>query len=281
MRVAIGLPNSHAGVSGSLLVEWARRADALGFSALGTIGRMTYDNHEELTLLAAAAAVSNRIELMTTVLLGPARDAALLGKQAATIQSLSGGRFRLGLGVGERQDDYQATAANFPNRGRQLEEQITLMRQMALRQPVRGAQASIGPYRPFPIILGGRGSRAIERAGQLGDGYLCAPASPEVVRHTFDKVRQAWGSRDGQPYLGASGYFVLGDVAAGEEHVRDYYGFSNQLVEAVLQGLARSADDVQRLVGSLQESGAEELFLWPVSSELSELDRLAGALGLS
>lgn len=279
MKIATGLPNTHRGVSGSLLVEWARRADVLGYSALGTIGRITYDNHEELTTLAAAAAVTTRIELMTTVLLGPARDAALLGKQAATVQSLSVGRFRLGLGIGQREDDFRACAADFQGRARSLEEQVALFRQMEQREPIRGTQDPIGPYRPFPIILSGRAEKAVERAGRIADGFLSTPGAPQEISNNFEIVRRAWGDRPGTPYLGGSAYFVLGDVAAGEEHVRDYYGFAGpQFVDLILSSLCRTPDDIRKTIAALQETGAQEIFLWPVSSELSELDRLAAVV---
>ena len=76
MDVGIGLPNAVPGTSGAQLVEWARRADGRGFSSLGTIDRVVYDNYEPLTALAAAAAVTERIGLCTSVLLGPLRDNA-------------------------------------------------------------------------------------------------------------------------------------------------------------------------------------------------------------
>ncbi|HEU4944439.1 MAG TPA: LLM class flavin-dependent oxidoreductase, partial [Solirubrobacterales bacterium] len=103
MDVAIGLPNAVPGTTGRQLVEWARRADARGFSSLGTIDRIAYENYEPLTALAAAAVVTERIGLCTSVLLGPLRPNAVeLAKQALSLQALSGGRFTLGIGLGGR-----------------------------------------------------------------------------------------------------------------------------------------------------------------------------------
>src|SRR4029079_17566386 len=100
MDIGIGLPNAIQDVDSDSLTEFARRADAKGFSSLGTIDRVVYPNFEPLTALAAAAAVTQRIRLSTTVLLGPLRpNAAELAKQILTLDNLSGGRFWLGIGL--------------------------------------------------------------------------------------------------------------------------------------------------------------------------------------
>src|SRR3954471_19823576 len=122
MDVAIGLPNAVPGASGGELVEWARRADARGFSSLGTIDRVVYGNYEPLAALAAAAAVTDRIKLLTSVLLMPLRlNTALLAKQAATIHHLSGGRLVLGMGLGGRDDDFDVSGADMHTRGKVLD----------------------------------------------------------------------------------------------------------------------------------------------------------------
>src|SRR5439155_1086793 len=90
--------------NGRLLVDIARRAEELGFSTLGTIGRASYPTYEEVVTLGAAAAVTQRIGLMTDILLAATRERVLLAKQAATLDQISGGRFILGIGAGRRED---------------------------------------------------------------------------------------------------------------------------------------------------------------------------------
>src|SRR5690242_13717284 len=118
MRIGIGLPATIPGVEGPELVEWARRAEVRGFSCLGTIDRIVYGNYEPLIALAAAAAVTERIGLTTAIMIAPYRlNAALVAKQAASIDRLSGGRLTLGTAVGGREDDFEASGADFHGRG--------------------------------------------------------------------------------------------------------------------------------------------------------------------
>ena len=127
MDVGIGLPSTIPGAGRDQLLEWARRAEARGFSTLGTIDRIVYPSHDPLIALAAAAAVTERIRLATTILLAPTRaNGALLAKQAATLDALSDGRLVLGVSVGRREDDYQACGVDFHARGRIFDEMLEL-----------------------------------------------------------------------------------------------------------------------------------------------------------
>src|SRR5882724_8771483 len=129
MDVGIGLPNAVPGTEGGILVDWARQADEAGFSTLGTIGRLVYPTYEELIALTAAAAVTSRIRLTTSVLLAPLyTNTALLAKQAASLDRLSGGRLVLGLGLGGRDDDFAASGVPMKNRGHRLEQKLAEMK---------------------------------------------------------------------------------------------------------------------------------------------------------
>src|SRR5947209_10753982 len=130
MRVGIGLPTGVARVDGQLVIEWARRADAGSFSSLGVIDRLVFDSYEPLTALAAAAAVTQRVLLATTIVIGPLHNNALLAKVAASIDALSGGRLVLGLAVGARKEDYDAVGIDYRTRGKRLTEQLATLRSL-------------------------------------------------------------------------------------------------------------------------------------------------------
>src|SRR5690606_14685214 len=108
-QIGIGLPNTIPGTPGRLLVEWARRAEAAGFSTLATIDRVVYPNYDSLIALAAAAGATERIRLMTNILLAPTRNPVLLAKEAASVDQISQGRLILGLATGSRANDFQAS----------------------------------------------------------------------------------------------------------------------------------------------------------------------------
>src|SRR4051794_13463380 len=160
MKIGIGLPNTVPGTTGAQLRDWATRAEAAGFSTLGTIDRILYGNHESLIALSHAAAVTKRIGLMTSVLLAPLRsNTALLAKQAASLDVLSGGRLTLAMAVGGREDDYEVSGVDFSKRGALFDRQLE-----QLQRPWK-----IGPEpgdgRP-QILIGGRADAAFRRAAQ-------------------------------------------------------------------------------------------------------------------
>src|SRR2546423_8787825 len=154
MEIGIGLPNATHGVRGPELTAWAREAEQAGFSSLGTVDRVAYENYEPLVSLAAAAAVTERIRLATTILLAPLRtNAALFAKQAASVDGLSGGRLVLGLAVGGREDDYTVSGIDFHARGQAFDRQLD-----ELRDFWDGDDVGPDPAEPGgpTVILGGR-----------------------------------------------------------------------------------------------------------------------------
>jgi len=113
MRIGVGLPNAVQNVDRGSIVSWARAAEDAGFSSLAAFDRLTFVNYEPLMALAAAAAVTERVELITDIVLAPLHvNAAMLAKQAATLDHLSQGRLALGLGVGGNPEDFGISCRN-------------------------------------------------------------------------------------------------------------------------------------------------------------------------
>jgi alkanesulfonate monooxygenase SsuD/methylene tetrahydromethanopterin reductase-like flavin-dependent oxidoreductase (luciferase family) len=282
MDVGIGLPNALLDVEGSELVVWAQRADQHGFSVLGTIGRIAYGSHEELIALAGAAGATERIELMTTVLVAPPRQAVLLAKQAATLQAVSGGRFRLGLGLGGRDDDWLALGEEPTNKGQRLEECIAVCRSIWAGDKPHGAQLPVGPNPPrLPIVLGGYSDSAFRRAGRLADAFVAGPMPPEAVSGAYEVVKASAAEAHREPpALYAARYVAIGrDVAdEADRNARSYYGFGGDaLVQTVQGGTLRSSDDVRRTLDSLEQAGVVEACLWPLARNIGQVERVADA----
>ena len=175
MDVGIGLPNAVPGTAGGDLLEFARRAEDRGFSTLGTIDRIVYGNYEPLVALAGAAAVTERIGLMTTVMLGPLRlNAVQTAKQALSVQQLSGGRLTVGIGIGARGDDFEVSGIEYRETGARLDEML---------RHLTGAFADerIGPRGAGAprVVLGGHVEASFRRAAEHGAGWIAGGASPD------------------------------------------------------------------------------------------------------
>jgi alkanesulfonate monooxygenase SsuD/methylene tetrahydromethanopterin reductase-like flavin-dependent oxidoreductase (luciferase family) len=279
MDIGIGLPNAVRGVDRRGIVEWSQRAEEAGFSSLGTIDRIAYPNFESLISLAAAAAVTERIGLVTDILIAPLRsNTALLAKQAATIQELSGGRLVLGLAPGGREDDYELSGLDFHARGRTFDAQLEeLRRHWSGDAPVGPAPAE----RPG-LLIGGSSDTAIRRAVEHADGWTMGGGTPDALAETGATLDAAWrdAGRDGSPRKVALFYFALGDTEAAEANIRDYYGFLGEYAERVAGSAAKDPDTVRGYLDAFEQAGADEVICFPALTDPEQVDRLAEAAGL-
>jgi len=275
VNVGVGLPTTTPGADGALVVEWAKRADAGSFTSLAVLDRLAYESFEPFTALAAAAGVTSRVRLATMVAAGPLRPTALLAKQAASLHALSGGRLTLGLAIGARLEDYEAAGVDHRDRGRRLAEQLAYVRG-------RVEEERVGPSREgIELLVGGGSGPAFARMARYADGYAHGGGPPRAFAGAAARAEAAWRDlgRPGRPRLWGQGYFALGDVEAGNAYLRDYYAFTGPFAERVVAANLTSARAVKDFVRGYAEAGCDELVLFPTVSDLSELDRLAEAVG--
>jgi len=286
MDIGIGLPNTVPGTEPQNLLDWARQAEGAGFSTLGTIGRLVYQGYEELIALSAAAAVTSRIRLTTSVLLAPLYvNAALLAKQAASLERISGGRFVLGAGLGGRDDDFAASGLSTKGRGRRFEEQIEEMKHIWAGEK-RGFAGGIGPA-PVrdggpELILGGSTDVSFRRVAKLADGWIMGGGSPEMFAEAAAGVDAAWqeAGRPGKPRKLSLAYFGLGPNARAQAdgYLLDYYGILGDVAGQIAASAAIDADMVKSYAAAFEAGGCDELIFVPTGSGLEQIELLAAAI---
>jgi probable F420-dependent oxidoreductase len=156
--------------------------------------------HEPLVLFGYLAAITD-LELVTGIIILPQRQTALVAKQAAEVDLLTGGRFRLGIGLGWNAVEYEALGENFTNRGKRSEEQVEVMRKLWTERSVTfkgkyhtvtgAGLAPLPNQRPIPVWFGAASERAYERAGRLGDGWFPMMGPGPGLDYASEQVRRA------------------------------------------------------------------------------------------
>lgn len=280
MRIGVGLPSGIAGAHSQLILDWAKRAEAGPFSSLGVIDRLAYGSFEPLTTLAAVAAITQRVKLATTIVIGPLHNNALLAKATATVDALSQGRLVLGLAVGARHEDYAAAGIDYRSRGRRLTEQLIALRSL-------WEESAIGPkmarQRGPDLLIGGLSDQGYARMARYADGYVHGGGPPRAFARGADKARAAWRDmgRPGKPQIWAQAYFALGDeaeVAAGHRYMREYYSFAGPVAERIASWMLTTPQEIAQFIRGYEEAGCDDLVLFPTLAHISQIERLAGAL---
>ncbi|MDX1414205.1 MAG: LLM class F420-dependent oxidoreductase [Candidatus Promineifilaceae bacterium] len=199
MKIGLVFPQTEIGTDPALIRDYAQAAEDLGFTHIlaydhilganphrpgGWQGPYTHQDafHEPFVLYSFMAAVTERIEFVTGILILPQRETAVVAKQAATLDSLSNGRLRLGVGIGWNAVEYTALNQDFHTRGRRIEEQVILLRRLWTEPLVTFEErwhhipdAGLNPLpiqRPIPIWFGGHADAVLRRTARLGDGWM-------------------------------------------------------------------------------------------------------------
>ncbi len=201
MKIGVVFPQSEIGSDPAAIKDYAQAAEQLGYDHLLVYDHVlgahperfeqlsfrppyTYQTtfHEPFVLFGYLASATERLQLVTGILILPQRQTALVAKQAAAVDVLSGGRLRLGVGIGWNITEYESLGENFRNRGRRIEEQIDLLRRLWTNELVDFdgkyhslSQVGINPLpiqRPIPIWMGAMADAAVQRAARIADGWF-------------------------------------------------------------------------------------------------------------
>ena len=286
MDIGIGLPNTVPGTEGRSLVDWAKNAEEAGFSTLGTIGRLVYPNYEELIALAAAAAVTSRIRLTTSVLLAPLyANTALFAKQAASLDRLSGGRLVLGLGLGGRDDDFTASALPTTGKGQRFDQQLIELKRIWSGERY-GYAGAIGPEpvrRGGPeLIIGGTAEASFRRVALFGDGWIMGGGTPDMFAAAAAGVDKAWADagRPGRARKLSIAYFALGPDARNQadNYLLHYYNWLGDIARQIAAGAAVSTDMVKGYAAAFEAAGCDELIFVPTTAAPDQVGLLADAV---
>jgi len=288
MELGIGLPNTVPGATGDQLTDWARAAEDAGFSSLGTIDRIVFPNYEPVVALSAAAAVTERIKLVTDVMLGPLRqNPAMIAKQFLSLDALAGGgRAVLGIGAGAREDDYEISGLDQSGRGKWLDDALAKI--LDIWNGDGELESKVGP-RPNgkgpSLMVGGYVQAAFDRAAKYADGWTQGGSGASQFGADYSNLEDAWkkAGREGRPRTLALGYFGLGPNAQAdvESYVNAYYAWlGDDAVQGIISGAPKDADSVKEFLKAYEEWNCDELILFPSSSDPAQVGLLAEAAGL-
>jgi alkanesulfonate monooxygenase SsuD/methylene tetrahydromethanopterin reductase-like flavin-dependent oxidoreductase (luciferase family) len=283
VRIGIGIPNQVRDIDPTVIPRWALLAEEAGFSTLGTVGRFAYPGVGDTVALSAAAAVTSRIGLMSNVMLTATWPGILLAKELAGIDGMSGGRLTLGIGVGDRPDDFVVEGCGLAGRGERIDRDLETFREVWSGKPVGGGTNAAVPSgtRQIPLLFGARSAPAMARMARWGEGYIGGSFPAALVAPSFETARQAWrqAGRDGEPRLVALAYFSLVDAEHGRANVHDYYsGRSSEMADLVAGGVATSAEEVKKVVAAFADLGVDDIVLNPATAALDEIERVADVI---
>lgn len=287
MRIGVVFPQTEIGADAGAVRAYAEHVEGLGFTHL-----LAYDHvvgadpqshtgwdgpydlystfHEPLVMFGYLAAITTSLELVSGVLILPQRQAVLVAKQAAEVDVLSGGRLRLGVGVGWNAVEYEALGEDFSTRGRRSEEQVELMRRLWTEQSVtyrgtfhRVTAAGLAPLplqRPIPVWLGGASPRAYRRAGRLADGWFPMVGPGPQLDEALRSVRRAAADAGRDPARIAMEGRVSwrGDPEVLADDVRSWAdaGASHVSINTMGAGLDSVDDHLAALAGAAEAAHA-------------------------
>jgi alkanesulfonate monooxygenase SsuD/methylene tetrahydromethanopterin reductase-like flavin-dependent oxidoreductase (luciferase family) len=276
------------------IFAWCRGVDEGPWSSLAVPERITYTSHALTVQISAAAALTERVRLWTTIVVLPAHNAVQVAKEMASVDQVSGGRLTVGVGVGGREHDYRAVGGDFARRWQRMDDQVAEMRRIWAGEPPFDGADPVGPapVQPGgpPLLAGVVGPKATARAARWAMGVNDPTAITAVDAHALaqqrDKVLRAWqdAGRSETPHFSACVWYALGPDARYQ--LRDYiFDYMKIFDENTARQLAETAPvhtpgALRDAVGAARDAGCDEFVLVPTTADPAELDRTRDALGM-
>lgn len=289
MTLPTMLPHDRAEV-----LAWCRGIDQGPWSSLAVPERVTYTSHSLTVQLSAAAAVTERVRLWSTLIVLPAHDAVQVAKDMASVDRLSGGRLTVAVGVGGREHDYRAIGGDFSRRWQRMDDQVAEMRRIWAQEPAFEGADPVGPppVQPGgpPFVAGVIGPKALARAARwavgVDDPSSIVTVDAGALGAQRQKVIAAWkdAGRSETPHFSASLWYALGPDAQ-DQLARYVYDYMRIFSDSYARDLAQSApvhtpEMLREAMAAAEEAGCDEFFLVPTTVDPAELDRTRDALGI-
>jgi len=287
------MPVMEPDLNATVLKNWARAIDEGPFSSLCWGERIAFDNPDSLTLLGALGAWTDRVRLVTTVIVPQLHDPTMLAKALATGDVLSQGRLTVGVGVGGRHEDYHAVGADLSTQTRRgLADRVAVMKRVWAGEKLTDSVLPVGP-RPVqqggpPLLIGSIGPKTIRDAAVWADGVSGAALDLDTVKENelFDVARKAWAEAGKpKPHLATSFWFAFGPPEQAREQVHQHLlRYMNwipaEYVDAMAPttGWAGTADELVAVLRKFEEIGTDEIQLIPTSSDLDQVRRAADVI---
>ena len=267
----MSLPTMAPGYTAATTLDWSRTIDAGPFSTLSTGERITFDNPDWLVTLAAAATVTERVRIFATLVVLPAHPVAVVAKQLATLDQLSGGRLTVGVGVGGRGHDLRAAERPTTGRHARLDEQVAELRRLWAGEAPFARADPVGPAPAqgvdVPILAGAMGPKAMARAARWADGVSGFSMSGTLAEMAagFRLAEQAWadaGRTTGPRRVSGCFYVLDGDddraAVTLESFARRYLAvFGAEIADAMAATCRVATVDTLRAVLDGTDDGFE------------------------
>ncbi|MDP7705404.1 MULTISPECIES: LLM class flavin-dependent oxidoreductase [unclassified Mycobacterium] len=287
------MPVMEPDLDAALLRQWAQTIDEGPFSSLCWGERIAFDNPDSLTLLGAISAWTQRVRLVTTVIVPQLHDPVMLAKGLATGDMLSGGRLTVGIGVGGRHEDYNAVGADPKTQTiRGMAERVAVMKRVWAGEKTTDSVRPVGPS-PVqqggpPLHVGTIGPKTVRSAAAWAEGMAGTTLDLDVAKQNelFDVARAAWSEAGKpEPHLATSFWFAFGpaDEARGQvhRHLRRYMNWiPAEYVDAMapMTGWAGSEDELVAVLKRFADIGTHEVQLIPTSSDIEQVRRAADVI---